>query len=149
MSERATNATVLVVSLVALVVIAVGLWPRSTGSTDPAARAYALETRIKCPICAGESLAGSQAEVARDLRGYIATRIAAGATDQEIVDEFVANYGEQILLDPPRTGWGLWLWLVPIAIGMVGVFAVVRLRRRSGGRSSVPSTGAGSEGGDR
>jgi cytochrome c-type biogenesis protein CcmH len=149
MSERATNLTVLVVSVVALAVIVVGLWPQSSGSTDPAARAYALETRIKCPICAGESLAGSQAEVARDLRAYIATRIAAGATDQEIVDEFVANYGEQILLDPPRTGWGLWLWLVPVAIGAAGVFAVFRLRRRSGERSRVASTAGGSEGGDR
>ena len=149
MSERATNLTVLVVSVVALAVIVVGLWPRSAGSTDPAARAYALETRIKCPICAGESLAGSQAEVARDLRAYIATRIASGATDQEIVDEFVANYGEQILLDPPRTGWGLWLWLIPVAIGAVGILADVRLRRRSGERSRVPSTAIDSEGGDR
>lgn len=135
MSERARTIGVLVVSFIALAVIVVGLWPQATPSTDPAARAYALQSRIKCPICAGESLAGSQVEVARDLRAYIATRIEAGATDQEIVDEFVANYGEQILLDPPRSGWGFWLWLVPIAAAAAGAFAVIRLRRRSRARS--------------
>ena len=39
--------------------------------------------------------------------------------------------GEQILLDPPRTGWGVGLWLVPLLIGGLGVWAILGLRRRN------------------
>jgi cytochrome c-type biogenesis protein CcmH len=82
--------------------------------------------------------------VARDLRDYIDTRIAEGAPDQEIIDEFVTNYGEQILLDPPRTGWGLWLWLIPVAVAGIGAFAVVRLRKRTeGSRATSLASGSG------
>jgi cytochrome c-type biogenesis protein CcmH len=144
MSDRARNAGFLVVAIAAIAVIVIGLWPSGSPSSDPAARAFALETRLKCPICAGEALAGSQSAVARDLRDYIDTRIAEGASDQEIIDEFVTNYGEQILLDPPRTGWGLWLWLIPVAVAGIGAFAVVRLRKRTeGSRASSLASGSG------
>jgi cytochrome c-type biogenesis protein CcmH len=140
MSDRMRNLGVLIVAIAAIVVIVIGLWPGRGAAPDPAARAFALETRIKCPICAGEALAGSQSAVARDLRDYIETRIAEGASDQEITDEFVTNYGEQILLDPPRTGWGLWLWLIPIVVAGVGAFAAVRLRMRTQNRRAVAET---------
>jgi cytochrome c-type biogenesis protein CcmH len=146
MSERVRNASFLVVAIAAIAVIVIGLWPSGSSSSDPAARAFALETRLKCPICAGEALAGSQSAVARDLRDYIDTRIAEGASDQQIIDEFVTNYGEQILLDPPRTGWGLWLWLIPVAVAGFGAFAVVRLRKRTEG-NRASTLAAGSEGG--
>jgi len=40
------------------------------------------------------------------------------------------NYGEQVLLDPPSTGWGAVLWVVPLGILAVGVVAVLGLRRK-------------------
>ena len=149
MSDRIRNAGFLVVAVAAIAVIVIGLWPSGSSSSDPAARAFALETRLKCPICAGEALAGSQSAVARDLRDYIDTRIAEGASDQEIIDEFVTNYGEQILLDPPRTGWGLWLWLIPVVVAGIGAFAVVRLRKRTeGSRTTSLATSSGDGSGE-
>ncbi len=133
MSERTRNLIVGAVSVAALVVIVAGLAGRS-GPTDPTPqeRAYQLEIRLKCPFCVGESLADSQSGVARDLRVLIERRIAEGATDQEIIDEFVANYGESILLDPGGKRWGIALWALPVLLGAVGVYAVVRLRRPAG-----------------
>ncbi|MEA3510401.1 MAG: cytochrome c-type biogenesis protein CcmH, partial [Actinomycetota bacterium] len=96
----------------------------------PEARAYHLAISLKCPICAGESLAGSQTDLAKDLRMLIDEQIAAGRTDEEIVDMFVANYGEQVLLDPPSTGWGVVLWAVPLAVVAFGAVAVLGLRRK-------------------
>ena len=130
MSETGRRLVWLIVPLVALAIIVVGLWPGDQAAADPEARAYHLAISLKCPICAGESLAGSQTDLAKDLRVLIDEQIAAGRTDQEIVDMFVANYGEQVLLDPPSTGWGVVLWAVPLAVIAIGTVAVLGLRRK-------------------
>lgn len=130
MSERGRRALWLIGPAVALVVLVVGLWPGDGGAEDAEARAYRLSVSLKCPICAGESLAGSQTDLAKDLRARIDDEIAAGSTDEEILELFVAAYGEQVLLDPPSTGWGVVLWAVPLGVLAVGVVAIVGLRRK-------------------
>jgi cytochrome c-type biogenesis protein CcmH len=130
MSERARNVFTGTISFAALLVMVVGLWPQAEATTDPSERSDAIAARLKCPFCAGESLADAQSGVARDLRTLIDERVASGASDAEVIDEFVDRYGEQILLDPPRTGWGVGLWLVPLLIAGLGVWAILGLRRR-------------------
>lgn len=130
MRESRRGLAWLIVPAVALVVILVALWPGDNAAEDPEARAYNLAVSLKCPICAGESLAGSQTDLAKDLRTRIDEEIAAGRTDEEIVDAFVAAYGEQILLDPPSTGWGVVLWAAPLGVLVVGLIAIVGLRRK-------------------
>lgn len=130
MSERARNISAGTVSLAALLVMVVGLWPQAEATTDRSDRSEAIAARLKCPFCAGESLAEAQSGVARDLRTLIDELVVSGATDAEVFDEFVDRYGEQILLDPPRTGWGVGLWLGPLLIAALGVWAILGLRRR-------------------
>jgi cytochrome c-type biogenesis protein CcmH len=139
MSDTARRFVWLVVPVVALAVIVVGLWPGEQASADPEARAYSLAVRLKCPICAGESLAGSQTDLAKDLRARIDEEIAAGSTDEEIIAMFVTNYGEQILLDPPGTGWGAVLWAVPLGLAVVGGFVIYGLKRKKRDPSEVPT----------
>jgi cytochrome c-type biogenesis protein CcmH len=131
MSDRRTNLLWFVVPAIAVGILLIGLLPGDRGAEDPEARAYNLAVSLKCPICAGESLAGSQTDLAKDLRTRIDEEIAAGRTDEEIVDMFVAAYGEQVLLDPPSTGWGVVLWAVPLGLLAVGVVAIVGLRRKN------------------
>jgi cytochrome c-type biogenesis protein CcmH len=130
MRESRRGLLWLIVPVVALVVIIVALWPGDEAVADPEARAYNLAISLKCPICAGESLAGSQTDLAKDLRARIDEEIADGRTDEEIVDSFVAAYGEQILLDPPSTGWGVVLWAAPLGVLVIGLVAIVGLRRK-------------------
>ena len=130
MSDRTRGLVWLIVPIIALSVLVVGLWPGDEPAPDPEARAYNLSIRLKCPICAGESIAGSQTDLAKDLRARIDDEIAAGSTDDEIIAMFVASYGEQVLLDPPSTGWGAALWAVPLGVLVVGGIAIFGLRRR-------------------
>lgn len=130
MSEQARTMAWLVVPLIALVVIVVGLWP-SDAERDPEARAHALAISLKCPICAGESIAASQTDLAEDLRRLVADEIAAGSTDEEIRAMFVESYGEQVLLSAPGGGLGIALWAAPILLLIVGGFAIFGLRRRA------------------
>ena len=139
MPERARTLLWLIIPALAALVIIVGLWPTGQATADPEARAYNLAVRLKCPICAGESLAGSQTDLAKDLRVRIDEEIAAGSTDDAIIAMFVANYGEQVLLDPPRSGWGIVLWAVPLGIAVVGGIAVYGLKRTDRDTTEVPS----------
>ncbi len=130
MSDRRLNLLWFIVPVIAVGILLVGLWPGDQNIEDPEARAYNLSVSLKCPICAGESLAGSQTDLAKDLRAQINEEIAAGRTDEEIIDAFVAAYGEQVLLDPPSTGWGVVLWAVPLGVLAAGLIAIVGLRRK-------------------
>lgn len=130
MPDRRNVLVWLIVPVIAVVVLVVGLWPGDESVPDPEARAYNLAVRLKCPICAGESLAGSQTDLAQDLRARIEDEIAAGSTDDEIIAIFVASYGEQVLLDPPSTGWGAALWALPLGVLIAGGVAIFGLRRK-------------------
>lgn len=103
-------------------------------------RTIKLAREIHCPICAGESVADSQTELARQMRGIIEEKVQAGESDQEIKDYFVARYGESILFDPPKSGFRLGLWWMPlivVAIGAIVVVSFVRERTRAP-RPAVP-----------
>ena len=127
---RRVVATVVTVTALAIVV-----WGIVADDTD-GDRVEALGRSLKCPVCTSESIADSPSETARELRGLIAEQVAAGWTDDEVVDYFVARYGEQVLLDPPAEGRGIALLLLP-ALGLgVGVAAIATLMTGSRKRST-------------
>ena len=72
-----------------------------------------------CPICAGETLAQSDTAPAQRIKAYIASRIADGATKSQIKDELVTQWGQRILAAPPRHGFNLLAWVLPL-VGLVG-----------------------------
>lgn len=119
----------MVAAAIALIVIVVGLWPE-TAVAGPDERQQHLAERIACPWCHGQSLAESDSQVAGDLVVILREKIDAGWTDDEIYDFFAASYGAHILLEPPLTGWGVALWLLPI--GALGVGGWVIWRRQRG-----------------
>lgn len=90
-----------------------------TGTGDD--RLYALAGQLKCLQCVGESAAASQAPLAEQFRDEIREQMATGATDDEIFNFFVDRYGEQVLLDPPTSGAGLLVWMLPVAVLVVVV----------------------------
>lgn len=138
MTRRSMVSAGVVAGLVlALVVV---LWPGASTPVTDGERVVAIADRLRCPYCNGESIADAPSSIARDLQDFIAEEVALGSTDQEIIDFFVATYGEQVLLDPPLFGWGLWLWLLPLlGLGAGGMLAVNRLRR---GPTAPPTDGS-------
>lgn len=116
------------VAIAALVVIVVGLLPKSA-TADPTHRVQQLSQRLACPWCDGQSLAESGSGVAKDLLVILREKVDAGWSDAEIYDFFTARYGDQILLDPPVSGWGIALWTMPVvALGVGGWIVYRRLR---------------------
>lgn len=137
MSDRSKSILPVAIGAIAIVVMAVGLF--SAGGTEPTAedRVAALSASIKCPFCNGESLADSASGVAADYRALIAERVGAGASDDEILDEFAENFGDSYILDTSTSGWSLILWLAPVVMLGVGMGAIIVLRRSTKKRSEV------------
>lgn len=81
-----------------------------------------LESELVCPVC-DSTLDTSNAEIARIMKVRIRERIAAGATKSQIKAEFVEQFGERVLATPPRRGFDLLAWLLPVVGG--GLAAVV------------------------
>jgi cytochrome c-type biogenesis protein CcmH len=110
---------------------------------DDGVRRLALQ--LQCPVCEGESVADSPSGLAGDMRGVIRTKLIAGEPDQQILDEFVASYGDSILTEPPKRGISLGVWLGPtigVALGALALSFVLRTWRRapapSFGSTAVP-----------
>jgi cytochrome c-type biogenesis protein CcmH len=99
---------------------------------DDAVRRVALQ--LQCPVCEGQNVADSPSGLARDMRDVIRARLGAGASDAQILDEFVASYGDGILTEPPKRGISLGVWLGPgvgLALGIALLTLVLASWRRA------------------
>jgi cytochrome c-type biogenesis protein CcmH len=102
-----------------------------------------LTQQLRCPMCQNETLADSNAPIARDLRNQIFQMMQQGKSDDEIKQYLVARYSDFVLYDPPLTT-GTWLlWFGPLLILLGGAGAVlvaIRKRSRSGTVATEAST---------
>lgn len=102
------------------------------------ARFHALSAELRCVQCQNQSLADSNAEIARDLRNEVLVLMRQGKTDAEIRDFMVARYGEFVLYKPRLGGGTLLLWFGPLALVLIGAGLVFMLVRRGGKRAAIP-----------
>jgi len=125
MSDKLKNAIFAGVAVLAFGVIVIGLAQSDTSVPTEAERVDALASAIKCPFCNGESLQESQSTVAAEYRVLIAQRVAEGATDDEVIAEFAANFGDSYILDTSTSSWSIVLWIVPVLAVTLGVSVVL------------------------
>jgi cytochrome c-type biogenesis protein CcmH len=98
-------------------------------------RARDLSRELRCMVCQNQSIDDSEAPLARDLRLLVRERIAAGDSDEQVIDFLVARYGEFVLLKPRLNSHTWLLWLLPplaLAGGGFALWAHNRRRSRSG-----------------
>jgi len=90
--------------------------------------------KLRCLVCQNESLAGSQAELAQDLRKEVYRMMRAGQSQDEVLDFLVARYGDFVLYDPPLKPSTYVLWFGPFFLVATGAFFLIRTllsKRRS------------------
>src|SRR3954462_7620622 len=88
------------------------------------ARARDLSRELRCMVCQNQSIDDSEAPLARDLRLLVRERIAAGDSDNQVIDFLVARYGQFVLLKPRLAPETLLLWLLPPLALMGGGLAL-------------------------
>lgn len=95
-------------------------------------RVLDLAAQLRCAVCQSQSVAESDSELAVEMKRVIAEKFDQGASEAEVVDYFVARYGDYILMKPRSDGAGRLLWLAPALILMLVVTVVVlQIRQRS------------------
>lgn len=93
-------------------------------------RVYAVSRQLMCPVCAGQTVAESDAAVAREMRAIIRQKLVAGETPDQILRYFVAQFGDGVLAEPPPRGLSAVLYLGPLLALTLGlVIAAVFIRR--------------------
>lgn len=115
--------TVLVLALLAFVALGAQAREAVPMADDEAVeqRLIAIADELRCLVCQNESLAGSRADLAQDLRREIRGLIKAGKTDAEIFDFLVVRYGDFVLYRPPFKPSTWLLWVAPFTLLTAGI----------------------------
>jgi len=94
-----------------------------------------LISELRCPKCQNQNIADSNAPISKDMRDQVYRMMRQGASNEEIVGDLVARFGEFVQYKPPVDKRTIVLWAFP-AIAAIGGFLVVagvlwRARRRN------------------
>lgn len=98
---------------------------------DPAKEQQALDLMdtIRCVVCQGQPVSGSDAPMAGDMRRIIRERIAAGDDPDAVRAWLVTRYGDFVSFKPEVKPATLPLWLLPLAALLGGLWLVSRRLR--------------------
>jgi cytochrome c-type biogenesis protein CcmH len=106
-------------------------------------RLIAISEEMRCLVCQNESLAGSRADLAQDLRRELRGLIKEGKSDAEIKEFMVSRYGDFVLYRPQVKPLTWLLWAGPFVFLIAGIAALIAyLRRRSRELKDVPLSDA-------
>ncbi|NOK12380.1 cytochrome c-type biogenesis protein [Corallococcus exercitus] len=122
------------VSLTLALSLATGQFAPQQAASDPLApvqeaRVQQLAKKLRCAVCQGLSVADSPSSMARAQLDKVRELVADGKTDTEIVDYFVARYGEWVLLEPRAEGFNWFVWLGPVVLVLGGLFVILKQRQ--------------------
>ena len=105
-------------------------------------RMVAISDELRCLVCQNESLSGSHAELANDLRREIRSLIKDGKSDAEIMDFMVSRYGDFVRYRPPLKATTYLLWFGPFLLLAGAIVALVVYLRRRGRRVAAAAENA-------
>ena len=89
-------------------------------SSAQEAQAQAIGRTIRCPVCQGLPITESPSDLSQQMLRELREQVGAGQNADQITTYFAARYGDTVLLDPPRRGANLLLWLGPLAALLLG-----------------------------
>ncbi len=80
--------------------------------------------QLYCPVCPNTPLDVCETKACADWRAQIRDQLSEGWTDQQVIDYFVAQYGERVLAEPQRKGFTSLVWFLPVIVILVGLGVV-------------------------
>ena len=118
-SSRIIRWALLTMAMFLLVVPAVAQEnePKKTVTDDDV---NVIAKGLYCPICESTPLDVCATQACADWREVIRTKLSEGQTQEEIEGYFELQYGARALAEPPRRGFTLAAWILPIAVVVVG-----------------------------
>ena len=105
-------------------------------------RLIVIAEELRCLVCQNESLAGSRADLAQDLRREVRTLIKSGKSDAEIKEFLVSRYGDFVLYRPPVKPTTWLLWFGPLLLLIGAIWLLIGIIRRSQNQKDTPQLDA-------
>ncbi len=93
---------------------------------DQQSRYTQLIENIRCPVCQGQSISGSNSELAKDLRQKVREMILDGKSDDNIYSYMVERYGDFVVYKPPLNIKTFLLWFAPLLVMILSLFFLFR-----------------------
>lgn len=124
--KRATKKSIAVLGICIALLVVIPL-ACSTNKTisEIEKEAQAIDKIVVCPVCPASTVDQAQVPLAKQIRALIRSKLAEGQTKEEILDYLEESYkdsGIEILAVPPKTGFNIIAWIVPIIAFTMGGF---------------------------
>lgn len=88
-----------------------------------------LISELRCLVCQNQTIADSNADLAKDLRQQVYDMLQQGKSRQDVVDFMTQRYGDFVMYRPAFNAKTGLLWLGPVAFLLIGIIAVVMLAK--------------------
>jgi cytochrome c-type biogenesis protein CcmH len=102
-------------------------------------RMIKLSEDLRCLVCQNESLAGSRADLAQDLRREIREQMRAGKSDAQVIDYLTQRYGDFVLYKPPVKPVTWLLWFGPFVLLIGATWGFIAFLKRRGAKAEDES----------
>ncbi len=132
--------------------------PGTPAAAAPAANAVSADQvndvakQLWCPLCSGVRLDACELKACSQMKEVIGEKLAQGVDVQTIKNYFVAQYGPQVLGEPPLEGFNWLAWVLPVVALIVGgIFVYSRTRKMvrtapaAAAAQGAPAQGAGGD----
>jgi len=121
---------VLLALLTAGITLAVVVMRGDGANQSEAQQVQQIAAGLHCPVCKDLSVADSPAPLAQQMREQIAQKLRAGETPDQIRAQFVAAYGDSVLMSPPKRGLSAAVYVLPTIVIAAGLIVAVTVVRR-------------------
>ncbi len=85
--------------------------------------------QLYCPVCPNTPLDVCETKACQDWRADIRDKLAAGWTDDQVIEYFVQRYGERVLAEPRRSGFTSFVWFLPVVSVAIGLVVLAQILR--------------------
>ena len=109
-------------------------------SPDQERRYHALIEDIRCPVCQGQSISGSNSSLAKDLREQVRQMILSNKSNKQIYQFMVDRYGDFVVFKPPLNWKTYLLWFAPLVFL---VFCFIYLIRSTRVKNEIVTVSSG------
>ena len=109
-------------------------------SLDQERRYHNLIEDIRCPVCQGQSISGSNSNLAKDLREQVRQMILSNKSNEEIYQFMIDRYGDFVLFKPPINWKTYLLWFAPLVFL---VFCFIYLIRSTRAKDEIVTVSSG------
>ncbi len=89
-----------------------------------------LINELRCLVCQNQTIADSNADLAKDLRRQVYEMLQQGKSQQQIIDFMTRRYGDFVLYNPPLKAKTMILWLGPAVFIVIGLMVLWIVSRR-------------------